>query len=88
MVAFKLTIVLLVIFTCYSFISRPIITPFVPPSTGAVGSFGWTACSAPPACCSSLYIAFGRGERGGAGGENPQPNHHRHLGSLVMYILS
>ena len=42
MVAIKLTIVLVVIFACYSYIVPANHVPFVPPSQGEVGHFGWT----------------------------------------------
>ena len=58
MVAVKLTIVLVVIFACYSYIVPANHVPFVPPSTGEIGHFGWTGVFRATGVLFFSYIGF------------------------------
>jgi basic amino acid/polyamine antiporter, APA family len=88
MVAIKLTIVLLVIFTCYSFIVPANHHPFVPPSTGAVGSFGWTGVFRATGVLFFSYIGFDAVSVAAQEAKNPQRDIPiGMLGSLVICTI-
>jgi basic amino acid/polyamine antiporter, APA family len=72
MVAIKLTIVLVVIFACYSFIVPANHHPFVPPSQGAVGHFGWTGVFRATGVLFFAYIGFDAVSVAAQEAKNPQ----------------
>jgi APA family basic amino acid/polyamine antiporter len=72
MVAVKLTIVLLVIFACYSYIVPANHVPFVPPSTGEVGHFGWTGVFRATGVLFFSYIGFDAVSVAAQEAKNPQ----------------
>jgi APA family basic amino acid/polyamine antiporter len=72
MVAIKLTIVLMVIFACYSYIVPTNHVPFVPPSQGAVGHFGWTGVFRATGVLFFSYIGFDAVSVAAQEAKNPQ----------------
>ncbi len=72
MVAIKLTIVLVVIFACYSYIVPANHTPFVPPSTGGIGHFGWTGVFRATGVLFFSYIGFDAVSVAAQEAKNPQ----------------
>ncbi len=72
MVAVKLTIVLVVIFACYSYIVPANHTPFIPPSTGEVGHFGWTGVFRATGVLFFSYIGFDAVSVAAQEAKNPQ----------------
>ncbi len=72
MVAIKLTIVLVVIFACYSYIVPANHHPFVPPSQGAVGHFGWTGVFRATGVLFFSYIGFDAVSVAAQEAKNPQ----------------
>ena len=72
MVAIKLTIVLMVIFACYSYIVPANHVPFVPPSQGAVGHFGWTGVFRATGVLFFSYIGFDAVSVAAQEAKNPQ----------------
>ena len=85
MVAIKLTIVLLVIFACYSFIVPANHHPFVPPNTGAVGHFGWTGVFRATGVLFFSYIGFDAVSVAAQEAKNPQRDIPLGmLGSLII----
>jgi len=72
MVAIKLTIVLVVIFACYSYIVPANHTPFVPPSTGEIGHFGWTGVFRATGVLFFSYIGFDAVSVAAQEAKNPQ----------------
>ena len=75
MVAIKLTIVLVVIFACFSYIVPANHHPFIPPNTGAVGHFGWTGVFRATGVIFFAYIGFDAVQRGGAGSQKSPARH-------------
>ncbi len=85
MVAIKLTIVLVVIFACYSYIVPENHVPFVPPSTGEVGHFGWTGVFRATGVLFFSYIGFDAVSVAAQEAKNPQRDIPLGmLGSLVI----
>ncbi|MES2292240.1 MAG: amino acid permease [Pseudomonadota bacterium] len=85
MVAIKLTIVLVVIFACYSYIVPANHTPFVPPSQGAVGHFGWTGVFRATGVLFFSYIGFDAVSVAAQEAKNPQRDIPLGmLGSLII----
>jgi APA family basic amino acid/polyamine antiporter len=85
MVAIKLTIVLVVIFACYSYIVPANHTPFVPPSTGEVGHFGWTGVFRATGVLFFSYIGFDAVSVAAQEAKNPQRDIPiGMLGSLII----
>ena len=72
MVAIKLAIVLMVIFACYSYIVPANHVPFVPPSQGAVGHFGWTGVFRATGVLFFSYIGFDAVSVAAQEAKNPQ----------------
>ena len=92
MVAIKLTIVLVVIFACYSYIVPANHVPFVPPSQGAVGHFGWTGVFRATGILFFSYIGFDAVSVAAQEAKNPQRDIPLGmLGSLIictaLYII-
>lgn len=85
MVAIKLTIVLVVIFACYSYIVPANHVPFVPPSTGEVGHFGWTGVFRATGVLFFSYIGFDAVSVAAQEAKNPQRDIPLGmLGSLII----
>jgi len=85
MVAIKLTIVLVVIFACYSYIVPANHVPFVPPSEGAVGHFGWTGVFRATGVLFFSYIGFDAVSVAAQEAKNPQRDIPLGmLGSLII----
>ncbi len=85
MVAIKLTIVLVVIFACYSYIVPANHVPFVPPSQGAVGHFGWTGVFRATGILFFSYIGFDAVSVAAQEAKNPQRDIPLGmLGSLII----
>ena len=85
MVAIKLTIVLVVIFACYSYIVPANHVPFVPPSQGEVGHFGWTGVFRATGVLFFSYIGFDAVSVAAQEAKNPQRDIPiGMLGSLVI----
>ncbi|HKD46060.1 MAG TPA: amino acid permease [Rhizomicrobium sp.] len=72
MVAIKLTIVLVVIFACYSYIVPANHHPFVPPSSGEIGHFGWTGVFRATGVLFFSYIGFDAVSVAAQEAKNPQ----------------
>ncbi len=92
MVIIKLTIVLLVIFACFSHIVPANHTPFIPPNTGEVGHFGWTGVFRATGVIFFAYIGFDAVSMAQGMAKNPQRDVPLGmLGSLlictVLYML-
>src|SRR5215469_803649 len=85
MVAIKLTIVLVVIFACYSYIVPANHHPFVPPSQGEIGHFGWTGVFRATGVLFFSYIGFDAVSVAAQEAKNPQRDIPiGMLGSLVI----
>jgi APA family basic amino acid/polyamine antiporter len=85
MVAVKLTIVLVVIFACYSYIVPANHVPFVPPSTGEIGHFGWTGVFRATGVLFFSYIGFDAVSVAAQEAKNPQRDIPLGmLGSLII----
>ena len=85
MVAIKLTIVLVVIFACYSYIVPANHVPFVPPSQGEIGHFGWTGVFRATGVLFFSYIGFDAVSVAAQEARNPQRDIPiGMLGSLVI----
>jgi len=85
MVAIKLTIVLVVIFACYSYIVPANHTPFIPPSTGEIGHFGWTGVFRATGVLFFSYIGFDAVSVAAQEAKNPQRDIPLGmLGSLII----
>jgi APA family basic amino acid/polyamine antiporter len=85
MVAIKLTIVLVVIFACYSYIVPANHVPFVPPSTGEIGHFGWTGVFRATGVLFFSYIGFDAVSVAAQEAKNPQRDIPLGmLGSLII----
>jgi APA family basic amino acid/polyamine antiporter len=85
MVAVKLTIVLVVIFACYSYIVPANHTPFIPPSTGGIGHFGWTGVFRATGVLFFSYIGFDAVSVAAQEAKNPQRDIPLGmLGSLII----
>ncbi|MBN9587386.1 MAG: amino acid permease [Alphaproteobacteria bacterium] len=92
MVVIKLTIVLVVIFACFSYIVPANHTPFIPPNTGEVGHFGWTGVFRATGVIFFAYIGFDAVSVAAQEAKNPQRDIPiGMLGSLiictVLYML-
>ena len=85
MVAIKLTIVLMVIFACYSYIVPANHVPFVPPNQGTIGHFGWTGVFRATGVLFFSYIGFDAVSVAAQEAKNPQRDIPLGmLGSLVI----
>jgi basic amino acid/polyamine antiporter, APA family len=85
MVAIKLTIVVVVIIACYSYIVPANHHPFVPPSQGAVGHFGWTGVFRATGVLFFSYIGFDAVSVAAQEAKNPQRDIPLGmLGSLII----
>jgi APA family basic amino acid/polyamine antiporter len=92
MVAIKLTIVLLVIFVCFSQVVPANHVPFVPANTGTFGQFGWTGVFRATGVIFFAYIGFDAVSVAAQEARNPQRDVPIGiLGSLlictVLYML-
>ena len=92
MVAIKLTIVLVVIFACFSHVVAANHTPFIPPNTGTFGHFGWTGVFRATGVIFFAYIGFDAVSVAAQEAHNPQRDIPIGiLGSLVLctvlYVL-
>lgn len=72
MVIIKLTIVLVVIFACFSYIVPANHTPFIPPNTGTIGHFGWTGIFRATGVIFFSYIGFDAVSVAAQEAKNPQ----------------
>jgi len=72
MVIIKLTIVLVVIFACFSYIVPANHTPFIPPNQGEVGHFGWTGVFRATGVIFFAYIGFDAVSVAAQEARNPQ----------------
>jgi len=85
MVVIKLSIVLVVIFACFSYIVPANHTPFIPPNTGEVGHFGWTGVFRATGVIFFAYIGFDAVSVAAQEARNPQRDIPLGmLGSLVI----
>ncbi len=85
MVVIKLTIVLVVIFACFSYIVPANHVPFIPPNTGEVGHFGWTGVFRATGVIFFSYIGFDAVSVAAQEARNPQRDVPLGiLGSLVI----
>ena len=85
MVLIKLTIVLVVIFSCFSYIVPANHTPFIPPNTGEIGHFGWTGVFRATGVIFFAYIGFDAVSVAAQEAKNPQRDIPiGMLGSLVL----
>ena len=92
MVAIKLTIVLVVIFVCFSYVVPANHVPFVPQNTGTFGQFGWTGVFRATGVIFFAYIGFDAVSVAAQEAKNPQRDVPIGiLGSLlictVLYML-
>jgi len=88
MVVIKLTIVLVVIFACFSYIVPANHTPFIPPNTGEVGHFGWTGIFRATGVIFFSYIGFDAVSVAAQEAKNPQRDIPLGmLGSLLICTL-
>jgi APA family basic amino acid/polyamine antiporter len=92
MVAIKLTIVLLVIFVCFTQVVPANHVPFVPENTGTFGQFGWTGVFRATGVIFFAYIGFDAVSVAAQEAKNPQRDVPIGiLGSLaictVLYML-
>jgi APA family basic amino acid/polyamine antiporter len=92
MVIIKLTIVLVVIFACFSYIVPANHTPFIPPNTGEIGHFGWTGVFRATGVIFFAYIGFDAVSVAAQEARNPQRDIPLGmLGSLlictILYML-
>jgi APA family basic amino acid/polyamine antiporter len=72
MVVIKLSIVLVVIFACFSYIVPANHTPFIPPNQGEVGHFGWTGVFRATGVIFFAYIGFDAVSVAAQEAKNPQ----------------
>jgi APA family basic amino acid/polyamine antiporter len=72
MVAIKLSIVLVVIFACFSAVVPANHTPMVPPNTGVFGQFGWTGVFRATGVIFFAYIGFDAVSVAAQEARNPQ----------------
>lgn len=72
MVIIKLTIVLVVIFACFSYIVPSNHEPFIPPNTGEIGHFGWTGVFRATGVIFFSYIGFDAVSVAAQEAKNPQ----------------
>jgi len=85
MVIIKLTIVLVVIFACFSYIVPANHEPFIPPNTGEIGHFGWTGVFRATGVIFFSYIGFDAVSVAAQEAKNPQRDIPLGmLGSLVI----
>jgi APA family basic amino acid/polyamine antiporter len=85
MVAIKLTIVLVVIFVCFSHVVPANHIPFIPPNTGTPGHFGWTGVFRATGVIFFAYIGFDAVSVAAQEARNPQRDIPIGiLGSLVI----
>jgi APA family basic amino acid/polyamine antiporter len=85
MVVIKLSIVLVVIFACFSYVVPANHTPFIPPNTGEVGHFGWTGVFRATGVIFFAYIGFDAVSVAAQEAKNPQRDIPLGmLGSLVI----
>ncbi len=85
MVAIKLTIVLVVIFVCFSLVVPANHVPFIPPNTGTFGQFGWTGVFRATGVIFFAYIGFDAVSVAAQEARNPQRDVPIGiLGSLVI----
>jgi basic amino acid/polyamine antiporter, APA family len=88
MVVIKLTIVLVVIVACFSYIVPANHTPFIPPNTGEVGHFGWTGVFRATGVIFFAYIGFDAVSVAAQEARNPQRDIPLGmLGSLLICTL-
>ena len=92
MVAIKLTIVLIVIFACFSFVVPANHTPMVPANLGQFGEFGWTGVFRATGVIFFAYIGFDAVSVAAQEARNPQRDvPFGILGSLfictILYML-
>src|SRR5471030_358810 len=88
MVIIKLTIVLVVIFGCFSYIVPANHTPFIPPNTGEIGHFGWTGIFRATGVIFFSYIGFDAVSVAAQEAKNPQRDIPIGiLGSLVLCTI-
>jgi APA family basic amino acid/polyamine antiporter len=88
MVVIKLSIVLVVIFACFSYIVPANHTPFIPPNQGEVGHFGWTGVFRATGVIFFAYIGFDAVSVAAQEAKNPQRDIPLGmLGSLVICTL-
>ena len=88
MVVIKLTIVLAVIFACFSYIVPANHTPFIPPNTGETGHFGWTGVFRATGVIFFSYIGFDAVSVAAQEAKNPQRDIPLGmLGSLLVCTL-
>jgi len=88
MVIIKLTIVLVVIFACFSYIVPANHTPFIPPNTGEIGHFGWTGVFRATGVIFFSYIGFDAVSVAAQEAKNPQRDIPLGmLGSLVICTI-
>jgi APA family basic amino acid/polyamine antiporter len=88
MVIIKLTIVLVVIFACFSYIVPANHTPFIPPNQGEVGHFGWTGVFRATGVIFFAYIGFDAVSVAAQEAKNPQRDIPLGmLGSLLICTL-
>ncbi|HYS46643.1 MAG TPA: amino acid permease [Rhizomicrobium sp.] len=72
MVVIKLSIVLVVIFACFSYIVPANHVPFIPPNTGEIGHFGWTGVFRATGVIFFAYIGFDAVSVAAQEAKNPQ----------------
>ena len=85
MVAIKLSIVLVVIFACFSAVIPANHTPFIPANTGVFGQFGWTGVFRATGVIFFAYIGFDAVSVAAQEARNPQRDIPIGiLGSLVI----
>jgi APA family basic amino acid/polyamine antiporter len=72
MVVIKLSIVLVVIFACFSYIVPANHTPFIPPNQGEIGHFGWTGVFRATGVIFFAYIGFDAVSVAAQEAKNPQ----------------
>jgi APA family basic amino acid/polyamine antiporter len=88
MVIIKLSIVLVVIFACFSSIIPANHTPFIPPNQGEVGHFGWTGVFRATGVIFFAYIGFDAVSVAAQEAKNPQRDIPLGmLGSLLICTL-
>src|SRR3954454_4368280 len=58
LVAVKATVLVVFVVVCAAYVNRANLTPFIPPNTGAFGSFGWSGVLRGAAVMFFAYIGF------------------------------
>ena len=58
LVAVKVTVLVVFVVACAAYVNRANLTPFVPPNTGAFGSFGWSGVLRGAGVMFFAYIGF------------------------------